>query len=64
MLARREVTVDTRFGSIRMKVSEGAGIHRVKPEFEDCRRLAGERNVTIVEVHDAALDAFRAQEQQ
>ena len=40
-------TRHTPYGDIRMKISEGLGHTRVKPEFEDLRKAAEEHNVSI-----------------
>lgn len=59
-LDRREVTVTTRYGPIRVKVSGAAGqLHR-QPEFDDCRRAAEHHAVPVRLVHEAALVAALA----
>jgi uncharacterized protein (TIGR00299 family) protein len=52
--------VQTVFGAITMKVSY-MGEHAVNyvPEFEDCRRLALEKNVALKEVQSAAIHAYK-----
>jgi uncharacterized protein (TIGR00299 family) protein len=43
--------VETRYGVIRCKVSEGPrGIINISPEYEDCKRAALERNIPLKEV--------------
>jgi uncharacterized protein (DUF111 family) len=57
---RREFhPVQTDFGVVTMKVSymENRPVNFV-PEFEDCRRLAMERGVTLKEVQSAAIHAY------
>lgn len=39
-LDRRESTVSTKYGDMRVKHSDGYGVERVKPEFEDIRQAA------------------------
>ena len=39
-LARREEKVMTRFGEVRVKVSEGFGVTKAKPEFDDVADIA------------------------
>jgi uncharacterized protein (TIGR00299 family) protein len=57
---RRSVTVRTPFGEVRVKVSEGPyGPAQVKPEFDDCARLAKESGVPVREVVAAATAAAR-----
>src|SRR5206468_12236309 len=58
VLAREERTVETAYGSVRVKVARAPdGTVNVAPEFEDCRRLAVERGVPLKLVHQAALAA-------
>ena len=58
VLAREERTVETPYGPVRVKVARAPdGTVNVAPEFEDCRRLAGERGVPLKTVHQAALAA-------
>lgn len=43
---------DTSLGAVRVKViSDGAGLLRVAPEFEECRRIALERGIPLLEVY-------------
>ncbi len=60
--AERETgTVDTPFGTVRVKRARLDGRPlAAAPEFEDCRRLALERNVPWREVYRAALERSSA----
>jgi len=61
-LPREHVTVSTRFGEVRVKVSRTDGrIHHASPEFEDCRKLAEARNVPLQEVMEQAMLRFDEQ---
>jgi pyridinium-3,5-bisthiocarboxylic acid mononucleotide nickel chelatase len=56
---RRIVAVETVFGPIRVKVSEGPyGPPQVKPEFDDCAAAARAHDVPVREVLAAALAAW------
>jgi uncharacterized protein (TIGR00299 family) protein len=57
----REVEkVKTRYGQVSVKVSGGGfGPDQVKPEFDDCVKLARRRGVPVREVVAAALTAYR-----
>lgn len=56
---RRIVEVDTRFGTVPVKVSEGDyGPPQRKPEFDVCARLAEAAGVPVREVISAALTAI------
>ena len=59
-LAREMVTVETRYGPIRVKraVRDGRTLN-AQPEFEDCERAAGAHRVAAKEVWAAALTAYR-----
>jgi uncharacterized protein (TIGR00299 family) protein len=61
-LPREHVTVTTRFGKIRVKVSRSEGrIQHASPEFDDCRKLAEEKHVPLQEVMEQALLCFEEQ---
>ncbi len=58
-LPRKSVTVSTPFGDVRMKVASVNGqIRQATPEYEDCRKLAIEKNVPLQQVITAAQQAF------
>lgn len=58
---RRNVDVETRFGTVPVKVSEGPyGPPLVKPEFSRCQEIAAEHGVPVREVLAEALAAARA----
>jgi uncharacterized protein (DUF111 family) len=51
MLRREESTVQTNYGSVRIKQSFFNGkLVRSKPEFEDCKKLAEKHNTSISEI--------------
>ena len=55
--------VSTPFGTVRIKVSRYLDrIVGAKPEFEDCVHLAETHQVSVQEVYQAALAAYRRQE--
>jgi uncharacterized protein (TIGR00299 family) protein len=55
-LLREEKTVDTTFGKVRVKQSFYEGkVVNIKPEFEDCKRLAIEHNVAVRIIQDSVL---------
>lgn len=61
-IKRREVHVETPFGTIRGKL--GIVENRppsFSPEYDDCARAAAERGVSLLEVYDAARAAHAAQ---
>lgn len=61
-LPREFVKVSTRFGEVRVKVSRAAGrVQHASPEFDDCRKLAEEKNVPLHEVMEQAMLRFEEQ---
>jgi len=59
VLPREWVNVGTEFGEVRIKVSRVNGrILHVAPEFEDCRKLAVEKNVPLQRVIAEAMRSF------
>ena len=60
-LERELQNVNTPYGEVRVKVARRNGqVVNAAPEYEDCRRIAVERNVPLKEVMAAAQAAFRA----
>ncbi len=59
-LERELVSVETEFGSIRVKVARtGERIYGGTPEYDDCRSASEKQNVSLREVESAALAAYR-----
>jgi uncharacterized protein (TIGR00299 family) protein len=58
-LPRESVTVATTFGDVRIKLSRVNGrILHVAPEYDDCRKLAVEKNVPLQRVIAEALRSY------
>jgi pyridinium-3,5-bisthiocarboxylic acid mononucleotide nickel chelatase len=58
-LPREHVSVSTSFGDVRIKISRVNGrILHVAPEYDDCRKLAVEKNVPLQQVISEALRRF------
>jgi len=56
ILPREHVSVSTTYGQVRIKLSSVNGrILHVSPEFDDCRKLAVEKNVPLQQVINEAL---------
>ncbi|HEX5424500.1 MAG TPA: nickel pincer cofactor biosynthesis protein LarC [Candidatus Acidoferrales bacterium] len=63
-LDRELVPVETRFGTVRMKVSRMNGsLLTATPEFDDCQVIAAEQSVPLKEVIAAASFEFQKQRQ-
>ena len=59
VLPREWVNVTTRFGDVRIKLSRVNGrILHVAPEYDDCRKLAVEKNVPLQQVINEALRRY------
>jgi pyridinium-3,5-bisthiocarboxylic acid mononucleotide nickel chelatase len=64
-LDRRWVGVQTRWGEVRVKVASLNGtIGNFAPEYEDCRRIAGEHRVPLKTVMQEAIQAYLRQSDQ
>ena len=60
-LAREIVTVETPVGAVRFKIARRDGrVMNAVPEFEDCAKLAAEKNLSVKEVQAMAVSAFGA----
>jgi uncharacterized protein (TIGR00299 family) protein len=58
-LARRHVSVNTKWGDIRMKLANLNGsVSNYAPEYEDCRRIAAENNVPLKNVMQEAIKVY------
>ena len=63
VLPREFVSVATSFGDVRIKVSRVNGrILHVAPEYDDCRKLAVEKNVPLQQVIAEALRSYESGE--
>lgn len=60
-LVRRSVNVRTRWGAVRMKVANLNGsVSNYAPEYEDCRRIAGEHHIPLKAVMQEATRVYLA----
>ena len=59
-LPRESVNVHTQFGDVRVKLSRVNGrILHVAPEFDDCRKLAVEKNIPLQQIIGEAVRAYK-----
>ena len=62
VLAREQVTVETAYGAVQVKVARREGkVVNAAPEFDDCQRLAMENSVPLKRVIAAAEAAYLQQ---
>jgi hypothetical protein len=58
-LERELLEIDTVFGKLKAKRAWSNGAEKISPEFEECARVARERNIPLREVYEAVLSAWR-----
>ncbi|HXW15077.1 MAG TPA: nickel pincer cofactor biosynthesis protein LarC [Terriglobia bacterium] len=59
VLEREQVTVETPYGAVQVKVARREGkVVNATPEFDDCQRLAAEKSVPLKQVIAAAEAAY------
>lgn len=51
ILERRTDTVQTPYGPVRVKIADIGGKQRITPEYDDCVRIAREKQVPILDVY-------------
>lgn len=51
-LERRTEVLDTKYGPVRVKISEGYGIEKRKLEYDDLARIAGEQGCSIAAIRN------------
>ena len=62
VLEREQVTVETPYGAVQVKVARREGkVVNAAPEFDDCQRLAAEKSVPLKQVIAAAEAAYLQQ---
>ena len=62
LLKRFSIEVETPYGKARVKIADlGSGQKKYAPEYEDCRLLAKQCGVPLIEVYSTAEAAARAQ---
>jgi|MudIll2142460700_1097286.scaffolds.fasta_scaffold10372_2 hypothetical protein len=58
-LSREILTVETAYGKVRVKISkQGDEVMTVTPEYEDCRRIAEEKQVPLKDIMEEAKRLF------
>jgi uncharacterized protein (DUF111 family) len=65
ILARKWITVGTRWGNIRLKVASMNGtVTNYAPEYEDCRKIAAANHVPLKSVMQEAMQGYLSSEKQ
>jgi uncharacterized protein (TIGR00299 family) protein len=57
VMQRKFRSVRTKYGTVNVKVAEKGGLRKTMPEYEDCRKCAGQTGVPLIEVIEEAKDA-------
>jgi len=58
-LSREIIQVDTEYGKISVKLGKiGDEVVKFLPEYEDCKRIAREKNIPVMKIHQAVLRRF------
>lgn len=60
MVAREIGQIQTRFGMMKVKIAIIGGIQRILPEFEECRRVAQERNLPLIDIYREIMKENRS----
>ncbi|HAG10532.1 MAG TPA: nickel pincer cofactor biosynthesis protein LarC [Desulfotomaculum sp.] len=61
VLPRQEICVETEYGPVRVKISATTNREKqISPEYEDCRKIASEKDIPLRVVYDASLQAARS----
>jgi pyridinium-3,5-bisthiocarboxylic acid mononucleotide nickel chelatase len=64
ILARKWITVGTRWGNIRLKVASMNGtVTNYAPEYEDCRKIAAAHHVPLKSVMQEAMQGYLSSEE-
>ena len=57
---KREIrTVQTELGEVRVKLVSVRGLERVQPEYEDCAKIAKEKNLSLNEVYETVNKSMK-----
>lgn len=55
-LKREEKTIKTSFGKVRVKIGFlNKSIHKISPEYEDCKKIAVRKKIAVKKVYDEVL---------
>ena len=52
-LPRKSVTITTKYGEVKGKMTEHADVARIFVEYEDACRLARENNVSLIDIYNS-----------
>jgi len=58
ILKRTASSLDTAYGTVRIKSSEGYGASKVKPEYDDVAKIALESNISVQEVSRTLIKKY------
>jgi uncharacterized protein (DUF111 family) len=50
-LPRTHKEINTSLGNVKVKAVDTDGVERLVPEFEECKRIAAEKKLSLLEVY-------------
>ena len=59
-LPRKVVAFESSLGTVRLKISDFGGAKKIKPEFDDCEKIAREKNIPLAEVERIVRNEYEA----
>ena len=59
-LHRKVVAFESSLGTVRLKISDFGGAGKIKPEFDDCEKIAREKNIPLAEVGRIVRNEYEA----
>jgi pyridinium-3,5-bisthiocarboxylic acid mononucleotide nickel chelatase len=58
-LSRKIVKVKTKYGELSVKISESEGIRKITPEYGECRQIAKQKKVPLIDVISSARESAK-----
>lgn len=55
-LPREIVSIETEWGRVKVKVASQGSIRKVAPEYEDCKRIAGQTGIALQEIYRIVVE--------
>ena len=55
VMEREIITLNTSLGEVRVKIASYGSIKKAAPEYEDCRRIAGETGLALAKVYEVVM---------
>lgn len=62
ILDRKNVLINTKYGSISIKLAGEGKSKKIMPEYEDCKKIAQQYKIPLRDIFQEAIHAYREQE--